>query len=79
MLAILDFGHGFTSRPQHLPEQLRRESSFTFYLHKPVEVCDVAKKAEFNHIPTELHFEWRGERDIESNARVYRLSDVIKL
>lgn len=87
MLAILDFGCGFKSAPLHLPEELHRERTFTYYLFKPATT--VAKASDVAYapdIPKELCFEWYGKYDyiaIGENetvkARVYNLADVKKL
>lgn len=80
MLAILDFGYGFKSAPQHLPDQLQQDVTFCYYLYQPATV--VPKAAEQNFMPDEpkeLHFKWWGQIDSETGARIYKLVDVKQL
>jgi len=79
MLAILDFGYGFKSAPQHLPEQLHKETGFSYYLFKPSVVTPKGSELELPDTPKELQFKWYGQTDDVTGARIYKLADVVKL
>lgn len=76
MLALLDFGYGFKSAPQHLPDQLQQDVAFTYYLFKPTAITPKGSELEIPDEPKELRFKWYGQIDSETGARIYKQEDV---
>lgn len=78
MLVILDYGCGFRTEAQQLPEQLLGESRFSYYLYQRPDFNKGDEMKRPDAKLTELHFEWYGQVEAATGARVYKLVDVVK-